>query len=791
MRNEAPTDVIRSLFYPKSANDSSFECSFLYAQFRYLVTSKGQHSRILIVHPSPDFIVKWITDQTVSNHCTTYFAVPNQIFAELYHYQFPKEYFISFSEISGLAPVEFVLLTPRSTPPTAMESLLSVFDICVDYAYVLALLPNTLLDNNAHHIHERLQKNQFRCERLILLPPAAFASTPRKKTLFYFKRDDCVTCPQSFPAYKMTCWPDGDYCVSKEYWPIQQDIFFDSGRTIRSLFNHAVIEKNRPETMEDQERRDSANCYSFSNEIIIHYVIIPNRKNRFAGKAYYCESHIAEESSRKRGRRLTEIIEKGLRAHTEAEVIQRIETVPFDPRVEPYIVADLCATYANRMNELSMKSLWFCCRPRLLKHREYQEETAIKIFCGDVQTLSILCPEQATLSDYCAGMEQLFGHESKSVQLMFWRQLNLILQIAVHSRYIRFNPIAQFLRELSTQATEEQREVRNALTKKTFTTTEELDMLAFLFGEITPLSGALPVKRYVAQSIWLAGAIRLFTGMSVREVCALTWKDFVQIQGTDIYQFHVTKFVNEEGILVNHLAKGDLKKLRRIPLAPFLTAMLLERYTYLEERFPGHPIKEHPIILQEEIQKVSDKEVPRFSRPRYVGKKCKEMVEAANIPEQFLLLPDAEGDVMTDIFKYQGDIFQSNFKYRANHTCALTRGELNYILGLEPPDTFSRHYCDYTNDLIQYAISKKLERWVSDCPILESYFSSENVQCHDDFHNETIVPSQGRVASADALIKIDSTDGNCTVDIFVDCNFGYEGSVTFYKEVDSDDMSRH
>ena len=92
-----------------------------------MVTSKGQHSRILIVHPSPDFIVKWITDQTVSNQCTTYFAVPNQIFAELYYYQFPKEHFISFPEISDLAPVEFVLLTPRSTPPAAMESLLSVF----------------------------------------------------------------------------------------------------------------------------------------------------------------------------------------------------------------------------------------------------------------------------------------------------------------------------------------------------------------------------------------------------------------------------------------------------------------------------------------------------------------------------------------------------------------------------------------------------------------------------------------------------------------------------------------
>ena len=37
--------------------------------------------------------------------------------------------------------------------------------------------------------------------------------------------------------------------------------------------------------------------------------------------------------------------------------------------------------------------------------------------------------------------------------------------------------------------------------------------------------------------------------------------------------------------------------------------------------------------------------------------------------------------------------------------------ELNYYLGLKKPDTFSQHYCDYTNNYVQLIMAKKLDRW--------------------------------------------------------------------------------
>ena len=41
----------------------------------------------------------------------------------------------------------------------------------------------------------------------------------------------------------------------------------------------------------------------------------------------------------------------------------------------------------------------------------------------------------------------------------------------------------------------------------------------------------------------------------------------------------------------------------------------------------------------------------------------------------------------------------------------MTRGEINYLLGLEQEDTYAKHYFDYTNDALQYQMLRKLIRW--------------------------------------------------------------------------------
>ena len=122
--------------------------------------------------------------------------------------------------------------------------------------------------------------------------------------------------------------------------------FFYHSHTILSLQKATELKK---EGTTEKVSRDSPECYYFSEEIKILYTIQANRKNRYAGKAYYCAILPEGEKNRRQGKRLTEIIEKGLRAHTEHEVLRSIEMVAFDPRVNPFIVADICSFNAEKM----------------------------------------------------------------------------------------------------------------------------------------------------------------------------------------------------------------------------------------------------------------------------------------------------------------------------------------------------------------------------------------------------------------------------------------------------------
>ena len=89
---------------------------------------------------------------------------------------------------------------------------------------------------------------------------------------------------------------------------------------------------------------------------------------------------------------------------------------------------------------------------------------------------------------------------------------------------------------------------------------------------------------------------------------------------------------------------------------------------------------------------------PVYCKPAAVAEKCRKAVEAAEIPQFPIILPGKDGnDIETDINSYNGDIFRTNFRDKALNEAGFGLDELNYYLGLKKPDTFSQHYCDYTN----------------------------------------------------------------------------------------------
>lgn len=392
LQEERATDIIRAAFYPKSRNDSGFECSFLLGQFADILS---EATKVLIVNPSPDFILKWRADKRFTS-CNTCFAVPDKTVAACYRHEFRGVRFLPFKDIQKLDSVERVLIMSRDYPIDKLDDLLVSLSVCSETAQVLAVLPNAYIDSTRESFDEKLKDNNCIINKMLIIAPAATNSSPRKKVLLHLEKERDAAPHQTIPLYTSFCDKSGQFHIRNEHWDIPGDALFLGNKTILALQKNAEKEKANPSG--EILRRNTANTYSFSREISIFYTIQKNRKQRFGGKAYYCETPGPENKNRRRGRRLTEIIEKGLRAKTESEVLAGLENIPFDPRVDPQIVRDICSAYADKTDTLSLKTIWFICRRYLLKNRRYDESAAKRLFCGECKELSDIVPSLAAYS---------------------------------------------------------------------------------------------------------------------------------------------------------------------------------------------------------------------------------------------------------------------------------------------------------------------------------------------------------------------------------------------------------
>ena len=84
----------------------------------------------------------------------------------------------------------------------------------------------------------------------------------------------------------------------------------------------------------------------------------------------------------------------------------------------------------------------------------------------------------------------------------------------------------------------------------------------------------------------------------------------------------------------------------------------------------------------------------------------------------------------------------------------MTMGEINYMIGISAPDTFSHHYADYSNEFLQIGIIQKLSRWESGYEMIVSGKAIEE-------------PSLGTIKGSGTIITGPFKDGNAAVDLII------------------------
>ena len=784
IKNERPSDVIRAALYPfpklfgkrsdfnvRSKYDGRFECSFFLRQFEVLARNASQ---VLIVNPGPDFLLAW-SQKARKYGCKCCVAVPNIYVASAYRMEFKNLQFIIFSDIANYAK-RFDLIAIASPCTEEEFSIGAMLSAGKDNANFIALLPQTFISASKDNICTLLRDQGYLPGKIIAIASNATVTQPRKKMLLFAGRSIDPNAP--IPVFFTQCDKDGSkLIVEKEYIQATQQQL-KKPTTLVKLREAFEKSKIAPDSVKHRKR---PSVYQFSNEISLYYTVHRDRYGVYVGEAYY-RGKSAFQNKKDGQVWNSPATQKGLRCKDQESVISKMESIPYTDAICPYIVGDMLDYYGERLVGCSLKTIWFCCRSRLLARRDYRDEIArIILFSPEKNTLSALCPSNAGAEDYRNAMQSVIPEDSLAV-VKYWQQLNIIMRVAEESNYIQANPIPALLPEISNRASKELRNLRNMLTKKTFTFDEEARILAYVREEGKTDFGARKALLFEEDSTLLLGPIHLFTGMSTREACALTWGDFETIPGLKAYRLLVYKYLSDEGTVIYH---ADGTACRKVPVAPLLADMLHSRKTYLQLvcGFTETELQQLPIIMPNNKKTLAVLSKPSFCKHDAAIRVCRSLIEKADIPTQELVLPgDGDKEIVVDMNKYQGDIFYSNFKHRANHTCSFNRGELSYVVGNKAPDTFSQHYCDYTNDLVQYGMVQKLNRW-SHAHETGMQNAVQSTSETSTFTRKTTVHSDRKKDHYNALsitLSPKQEMPGSFIDVIIECDHGATGSIAVY-----------
>jgi len=784
IRSEKPSDIIRAALYPfpklfgkrsdfnvRSKYDGRFECSFFLRQFELLARNA---THVLIVNPGPDFLLAW-SQKAKKYGCKCCVAVPNIYVASAYRMEFKSLQFCIFSDVAKYTKRFdlIAIVSPFTEEEFDIGTMLSAGN---DQANFIALLPQTFISASKDNICTLLRDQGFLPSKMIAIASNATVTQPRKKMLLFAGRNVDSNAP--IPVFFTQCDESAsNLIVEREYIQVSQQQLNKPTTLVklREAFEKAKIDPN------SVKRRKRPSVYQFSNEISLFYTIHRDKHNVYVGEAYY-RGKTSPENTNDGQVWNSPATQKGLRCKDRESVIGKLESVPFIDSIYPYIVGDLLDYHSDCLAGCSLKTIWFCCRSRLLARRDYRDEIARNVlFCPGENALSVLRPSDASAEDYRNAMQSVIPEDSLAV-VKFWQQLNIIMRIAEESNYIQVNPIPALLPEISNRASKELRNLRNMLTKKTFTFEEEARILAYVREEGKSDFGIRKALLFEEDSTLLLGPIQLFTGMSTREVCALTWGDFETIPGLKVYRLLVHKYLSDEGTVIYH---ADGTACRKVPVAPLLADMLHSRKTYLQLvcGFTETELQYLPVIMPDSKKTLAVLSKPSFCKYDAAIRVCRSLIEKANIPTQELVLPgDGDKELVVDMNKYQGDIFYSNFKHRANHTCSFNRGELSYVVGNKAPDTFSQHYCDYTNDLVQYGMVQKLNRW-SHAHETGVQNATQSTSEASTFTRKTVVHSDHKKNHYNALsITLSSAQEvpGSFIDVMIECDHGATGSIAVY-----------
>lgn len=771
LKNVTPFSFLTSLYYKRDRNDALFECTFLLRKFMQLVGD--MNARVLVINPSPYFAKEW----NAAGFTNTVFALADSSVATLYQWMFNVNQYIEMeklaTQIGAVEQYDYVLFIARDLDP---QKLYPQFSCCHQDTKILAFFPEGILTSRKHNFVTEVHRFGIQINELLLVDPDAVNSKPKKKILFSCAVKKSVSNRAILVQKSHYDHENKTFHVDKEnfYIPLK---WLDKKKTILKLCDEFV---NKGKTVFDSEKEPGGLEYRFTREMKLDFMLLAGKRKGEVARIYYRALLREDQKRRKRGDRLTEYLERTLKGYLDSERKFPLEMVALDSKISVAAVSDLLNYYKDEFNGVSLKTIWYLCRNDL-QGTSYDENLAIVMFCGDDQTLSDLISDSASQQDFEDAMARVLPPKAgKGVK--YWKTLDQIYRCACKKGILKRNPIGAILSDKSRESNKEMKEIRKEMVQREFNPVQDRRIMNFLMEAVKAEDGSI-WPRAVVSGVWLGAAMRYFTGISAGEVCARTWGDFKQIQDWDAYYLSVNSYVDNAGNCKLYTDKEN-RLCRLFPMVSVLADLMKTRLQYLEQVCHFHLDSQYgyPVVVDDELGvKDLPKQIQYCSKEKLTSC-CKELMEIAEISPNVVGVPTEDGVMETDLNRYEGDFFYTNFQTKSKVICKINLGDLCYMQGKTPPDVFSGNYCDFGHDLSLYKNICKLNRWTAQMLNSESDGSKAVIETvkYERQNTHILHPKTGKHVYSNLFLRVTKKSNTGKIRVNIDSEHGVKGQMTIY-----------
>lgn len=795
-------------FLMETQNNSCLvEDSLLFEEAANYVLQSSLYS-VVLLQPSYSFLLKWLSDYRTKNRKTTV-VIYDEYIVQCMNEKLKHDNLISkelfyrnqktilnlqiISSVESIRGFDYAIAFYNKNEPKC-DDIIQLSQYLTPGNRMRCVLPRRFFEEDAFESVRGELLSSASINRVTYVNTNLFTFNPKKKLIVDFCGKAEYQCDQTIKLRFIEINKElqkasgnlvksdlGLYYIDlPEEDVLELDCPYD-GKSIN--FKDVYRNQNKSATKEKQ-KRDKARELRLASDFIIRYTVTNHGGSRQA-KCYFSK-YIKPSKATRRKKDYGEKIKDS----------QVTLSAPDDMTLEKMIIgefplSDKFKTFRNKAAEeirsayekgiIGSISLFSFVVAFSEEIKGFYVTSFDPWFCYRAlccTSLGSLVLNEATQDDFEKSISELEENTIiNSVKLL--DQLGKILDIAVKRAvlYDSFSPIFPYLekrkRQLLTKA-----QMRDAFTKKTLTHEQEKRLIDWL------------LIRIPEQPVFLGTMIKLLTGMSSPEVCMLTWGDLIKIKNCKYYHFRVTKQMNwKKGKEIVKKAFSSHFKYRLVPIPEYLAELILahkQRYMKEFDILSEEELKSYPLIIPNYKGKEAKtggkvKRIPVYCTAnmlRLNSKKAKE--NGAGIPEDIISYEGIDGSEEHDLNSFNGDFYESNFKFHTLNDAMMTQGQVSYILGLTPADTFTRHYCDYRNPSLQMMLVEKLNDW---CALYKTW-EGEPQQVSGAIQKrlcKTLYPITADCASGQLRLRIDH-QLQSDIEITIASDRRIKGTITVYKE---------